>query len=147
MPTFCFFSRARRTRISIRVKSGSAATRSSSHCSCFLSGERLWPVPGFSSTVPVFRQCAGGGTGSEPRCFHSNPLDRLLLKRIVLVGDRGMATSQNLDQLKNGGHSYIVGRNRCRSGEVFDYILRATGPWIECPAGVTAREKSTCPKT
>jgi transposase len=72
---------------------------------------------------------------------------RFGLKRIVLVGDRGMATSQNLDQLKNGGHGYIVGRNRRRSGEVFDYIQRATGPWIECPAGITAREKSTSPKT
>ncbi|HXP22633.1 MAG TPA: IS1634 family transposase [Candidatus Sulfotelmatobacter sp.] len=72
---------------------------------------------------------------------------RFGLKRIVLVGDRGMATSQNLEQLKNGGHGYIVGRNRRRSGEVFDYIQHATGPWIECPAGITAREKSTSPKT
>jgi transposase len=72
---------------------------------------------------------------------------RFGLKRIVLVGDRGMATSQNLDQLKNAGHGYIVGRNRRRSGEVFDYIQRATGPWIECPVGITARVKSPSPKT
>jgi transposase len=30
---------------------------------------------------------------------------------------------------------------------VFDYIQRATGPWIECPVGITAREKSQPPKT
>jgi transposase len=72
---------------------------------------------------------------------------RFGLKRIVLVGDRGMATSQNIDQLKEGGHGYVVGRNRRRSGEVFDYIQSATGPWIECPVGITAREKSTSPKT
>jgi transposase len=72
---------------------------------------------------------------------------RFGLKRIVLVGDRGMATSQNINQLKSGGHGYVVGRNRRRSGEVFDYIQRATGPWIECPVGITAREKSTSPKT
>ena len=72
---------------------------------------------------------------------------RFGLKRIVLVGDRGMVTSQNLDQLRSNGHGYIVGRNRRRSGEVFDYIQAATGPWIECPVGITAREKSTAPKT
>ena len=72
---------------------------------------------------------------------------RFGLKRIVFVGDRGMVTSQNLDDLRASGHGYIVGRNRRRSGEVFDYIKRATGPWIECPVGITAREKSTAPKT
>ncbi len=72
---------------------------------------------------------------------------RFGLKRIVFVGDRGMVTSQNLDDLRSSGHGYIVGRNRRRSGEVFDYIKRATGRWIECPVGITAREKSTAPKT
>lgn len=47
----------------------------------------------------------------------------------------------------SGGHGYIVGRNRRRSEEVFDYIQRATGPWIECPVGITAREKTISPKT
>jgi transposase len=72
---------------------------------------------------------------------------RFGLKRIVFVGDRGMVTSQNLDDLRTGGHGYIVGRNRRRSGEVFDYIQSATGGWIECPVGITAREKTTQPKT
>ena len=39
------------------------------------------------------------------------------------------------------------GRNRRRSGEVFDYIQGATGEWTECPVGITAREKATSPKT
>lgn len=72
---------------------------------------------------------------------------RFGLKRIVFVGDRGMVTSQNLDDLRGSGHGYIVGRNRRRSGEVFDYIQSATGPWIECPVGITASERSTAPKT
>jgi transposase len=72
---------------------------------------------------------------------------RFGLKRIVFVGDRGMVTSRNLEDLRSGGHGYIVGRNRRRSAEVFDYIQRATGPWIECPVGVTAREKTISPKT
>src|SRR5215467_5394689 len=72
---------------------------------------------------------------------------RFGLRRVVFVGDRGMVTKQNLDDLRGSGHGYIVGRNRRRSGEVFDYIQSATGPWIECPAGITAREKATPPKT
>jgi transposase len=72
---------------------------------------------------------------------------RFGLKRVVFVGDRGMVTSQNLDDLRSGGHGYIVGRNRRRSGEVFDYIQRATGQWIECRAGITTRERANAPKT
>ena len=41
-------------------------------------------------------------------------------KRVVFVGDRGMVTSQNLDDQRGGGHGYIVGRDRRRSREVFD---------------------------
>jgi transposase len=72
---------------------------------------------------------------------------RFGLKRVVFVGDRGMVTSDNLDLLRDHGHGYIVGRNRRRSGEVFDYIQSATGPWIECSVGITAREKSAPAKT
>jgi transposase len=72
---------------------------------------------------------------------------RFGLKRIVFIGDRGMVTSQNLDDLRAGGHGYIVGRNRRRSGEVFDYIQSATAEWTECPVGITAREKATPPRT
>jgi hypothetical protein len=72
---------------------------------------------------------------------------RFGLKRVVFVGDRGMVTSQNLDDLRGGGHGYIVGRNRRRSGEVFDYIQSATGPWIECRAGITTRERTNASKT
>ena len=72
---------------------------------------------------------------------------RFGLKRIVFIADRGMVTCQNLDDLRSGGHGYIVGRNRRRSGEVFDYIQSATGAWTECPVGITAREKPAPPKT
>jgi hypothetical protein len=58
-----------------------------------------------------------------------------------------MVTSHNLAPVREHGHGYIFGRNRCRSGEVYDYIQSATGPRIECPAGITAREKETPPKT
>src|SRR6516164_7354214 len=58
---------------------------------------------------------------------------RFGLRRVVFVGDRGMVTSQNLERLRRSGHGYVVGRNRRRSEEVYEYIQRARGPWIECP--------------
>jgi hypothetical protein len=66
---------------------------------------------------------------------------RFGLNRIVFVGERGMVTSQNLDDLRSRGHGYIVGRNRRRSGEVFDYIQRATGAWIARLASPPARSR------
>src|SRR4029079_9963660 len=42
--------------MSSSVRSGSAAIRLSSHCSCLFSGDRLWPVPGLASTLPVVVQ-------------------------------------------------------------------------------------------
>jgi hypothetical protein len=58
-----------------------------------------------------------------------------------------MVTSHNPDLMGGCGHGYLDGRNRRRSGEVSDYIQGATGPWIECPVGITAREKATPAKT
>src|ERR1700675_2739488 len=40
-----------------------------------------------------------------------------------------------------------MGAHRRSSGEVLSYIQTSTGPWIECPVGITAREKATPPKT
>ncbi|MFY9991239.1 MAG: IS1634 family transposase [Rhodoplanes sp.] len=82
-----------------------------------------------------------------PAVLHDLEQRRFGLGRVVFVGDRGMVTSQNLALLHEHGHGYIVGRNRRRSGEVFDYIQSATAPWIECPTGITAGEKATAPKT
>jgi transposase len=73
---------------------------------------------------------------------------RFGLKRIVFVGDRGMVTTANLATLKARQHGYLVGLQRRRREEVFQLIERATGPWTECPVGITAREKAdAAPKT
>jgi transposase len=72
---------------------------------------------------------------------------RFGLKRVVFVGDRGMVTSQNRERLRGSGQGYVVGRNRRRSEEVYEYVQQATGPWIECPIGITASEKKQPPKT
>lgn len=72
---------------------------------------------------------------------------RFGLRRVVFVGDRGMVTSENLERLRSRGQGYLVGLNRRRRPEVLRYVERATGPWLECPAGISAREKSKVPKT
>jgi transposase len=72
---------------------------------------------------------------------------RFGLRRIVLVGDRGMVTHANRAQLRSRAQGYLVGRARRRSEEVYRYIESATGPWLECPVGITAREKTAPPLT
>jgi transposase len=73
--------------------------------------------------------------------------ERFGLRRVVFVGDRGMVTSDNIDLLRSREQGYIVGLNRRRRPEVLQYIERATGSWLECPAGITASEKAQVPKT
>ncbi|PYN12501.1 MAG: IS1634 family transposase [Candidatus Rokuibacteriota bacterium] len=72
---------------------------------------------------------------------------RFGLKRVVFVGDRGMVTTANLATLKARRHGYLVGLQRRRREEIFQLIKRATGPWTECPVGITAREHAAPPKT
>src|SRR6516164_9859014 len=72
---------------------------------------------------------------------------RFGLRRIVFVGDRGMVTSENVGLLRARTQGYLVGLNRRRRPEVLRYVERATGPWLECPAGISAREKSEVPRT
>ena len=73
--------------------------------------------------------------------------ERFGLGRVVLVGDRGMVTSDNLELVRSRGQGYLVGLQRRRREQVYRYIERATGDWIECPAGITSREKAQPAKT
>ena len=67
--------------------------------------------------------------------------------RVVFVGDRGMVTADNLKRLQAAKQGYVVGLTRRRRKGIYEYIERATGPWTECPVGITAREKVNPPKT
>jgi transposase len=73
--------------------------------------------------------------------------ERFGLRRVIFVGDRGMVTAANIERLRSGGQGYVVGLNRRRRPEVSGYLERATGSWLECPAGMAAREKAAVPKT
>jgi transposase len=72
---------------------------------------------------------------------------RFGLNRVVFVGDRGMVTSDNIRLIRKNGQGYVVGLNRRRRPDVLRYIERATGPWLECPVGITASERTPVPKT
>ena len=72
---------------------------------------------------------------------------RFGLRRVVFVGDRGMVTAANLARVRDRKHGYLVGLQRRRREAVYRYIERATGPWIDCPVGIAARERAEVPKT
>lgn len=72
---------------------------------------------------------------------------RFGLRRVVFVGDRGMVTSANVALLRARQQGYVVGLSRRRREDVYRYIERATGPWTECPVGITAREQAAPPTT
>lgn len=72
---------------------------------------------------------------------------RFGLRRVVFVGDRGMVTSDNIALLRSRGQGYVVGLNRRRRETVYRYIESATGPWMDCPAGIAAEERAAVPRT
>lgn len=73
--------------------------------------------------------------------------ERFGLRRVIFVGDRGMVTCANLERIRAQAHGYIVGLNRRRREDIEHYLARATGPWLQCPVGITAAEKRPVPKT
>jgi transposase len=72
---------------------------------------------------------------------------RFGLKRVIFVGDHGMITTANVDEIKKRGHGYLLGLKRRRQEETYKLIERATGDWTECPAGIAAVESGNPPKT
>lgn len=58
-----------------------------------------------------------------------------------------MVTSSNLELVRSRGQGYLVGLQRRRREAVYRYIERATGDWMECPAGITSQEKAQSAKT
>ena len=64
---------------------------------------------------------------------------RFGLKRVVFVGDRGMVTSDNLAMLRERKQGYLVGLQRRRREDVYELIMKARGPWQECPSKAVAK--------
>lgn len=75
--------------------------------------------------------------------------ERFALNRVVFVGDRGMMTVGNVEELRKKKQGYLVGLQRRNRKDTFDYIQQAEAraDWQECPVGMTASEKAIVPKT
>ena len=73
---------------------------------------------------------------------------RFGFNRLVFVGDRGMVTSDNLDAITAGKHGYLVGLKRRRNKKLGRWLAAVDeAKWINCPVGITAREKADPPRT
>jgi transposase len=74
---------------------------------------------------------------------------RFGLQRVVFVGDRGMVTLKNVQQLRQGGQGYLVGLQRRNRKDIPQYIEEAMArdDWQECAAGITASERAVVPRT
>jgi transposase len=74
---------------------------------------------------------------------------RFALNRVVFVGDRGMMTLGNVEQLRKMQQGYLVGLQRRHRKDTAEYLQQAEvrRDWQECPVGIAASEKSMPPKT
>lgn len=73
---------------------------------------------------------------------------RFEFSRVVFVGDRGMVTEENLQQLADEGQGYLVGvkrRGNARLPKWLDAVDESK--WLDCPVGTTAAEKTESPRT
>ena len=66
--------------------------------------------------------------------------------RLVFVGDRGMVTDENIESLTKDGHGFLVGIKRRRNAELDGWLQKVDeSKWLDCPVGITAREKKENP--
>ena len=73
---------------------------------------------------------------------------RFGFKRLVFVGDRGMVTSDNIETITTGGHGYLVGLKWRRNKKLDRWLMAVDETkWIDCPVGITVREKTNLPRT
>jgi len=74
---------------------------------------------------------------------------RFELDRVVFVGDRGMVTLRNVEELRKLEQGYLVGLQRRNRKDIFEYLQQAEArqDWQECPAGIAASEKTVVPQT
>jgi transposase len=75
---------------------------------------------------------------------------RFAFRQVVFVGDRGMVTEKNLQipEQAEGEWGFLVGMTRRQNPEAETLLDRVDEKrWIDCQAGITAREKSEPPRT
>jgi transposase len=71
---------------------------------------------------------------------------RFAFARVVFVGDRGMVSEENIEAIERDGHGYLVGVKRRRNAELDGWLQKVDeAKWLDCPVGITAREKKENP--
>jgi len=74
--------------------------------------------------------------------------ERFEFARVIFVGDRGMVTQGNLEQLVEQGQGYLVGVRRRGNANMPKWLAAVDeSKWADCPVGITAGEKSDPPHT
>jgi len=73
---------------------------------------------------------------------------RFDFQRVVFVGDRGMVSEDNLDEVLEQGHGYLVGVRRRQNPELSGWLEKLRPRrWLDCPVGITASEQQSPPRT
>ena len=71
---------------------------------------------------------------------------RFSFARLVFVGDRGMVSEENIEEITKEGHGYLVGVKRRRNAQLDGWLQKVDeAKWTDCPMGITAREKKENP--
>jgi transposase len=66
--------------------------------------------------------------------------------RVIFVGDRGMVTAENLQELQKDEQGFLVGINRRRNKDLKEWLSKIDETkWIDCPGGINVRERKTDP--
>jgi transposase len=74
--------------------------------------------------------------------------ERFEFARVVFVGDRGMVTQENLEELTEQGQGYLVGVKRRGNAQMPTWVAAVQEDrWEDCPVGITAAEKKEPPRT
>src|SRR5512135_788457 len=71
---------------------------------------------------------------------------RIEFGRLVIVGDRGMVTDENIESITKDQQGYLVGLKRRRNAELDGWLDAVDdAKWIDCPGGINTQERKTDP--
>jgi transposase len=69
--------------------------------------------------------------------------ERFGLERVVFVGDRGMVSRENLQDITDRGQGYLVGLKRRCNPQVDGWLRKIQEKaWVACPGGINTREQA-----
>jgi len=74
--------------------------------------------------------------------------ERFDFQRVVFVGDRGMVSEDNVQDIIEQKQGYLVGVRRRQNPELSGWLEKLqASQWVDCPVGISASEQETPPRT